>query len=77
MPKFSDGTDPEEYLSWVLKVDKVFLMHNYPEAKKIDMAFLEFEDYALKWWEQVQNLQRDHDKHPIRTLEEMKAAMCT
>jgi hypothetical protein len=28
-------------------------MHNYLEQKKLAMASLEFEDYALIWWEQV------------------------
>ena len=53
MPKFSGTNDPEAYLSWALKVDKIFRLHNYPEDKMIAMASLEFEDYALLWWEQV------------------------
>ena len=53
MPKFSESTDPEDYLSWALKVDKIFRLHNYEEEKKITMASLEFQDYVLIWWEQV------------------------
>ena len=53
MPKFSGSNDPEEYLSWALKVDKIFGLHNYEEEKKIAMASLEFQDYVLIWWEQV------------------------
>ena len=53
MAKFSGRYDPEEYLSWALKVDKIFRMHNYEEEKKIAMASLEFQDYVLIWWEQV------------------------
>ena len=52
MPKFSGSNDPEEYLSWALKVDKIFRLHNYDEEKKIAMASLEFQDYVLIWWEQ-------------------------
>ena len=51
MPKFSGTNDPEAYLSWALKVDKIFRLHNYPEDKMLAMASLEFEDYALLWWE--------------------------
>jgi hypothetical protein len=47
MPKFHGGNDPEEYLSWALKVDKIFRLHNYDEEKKIAMASLEFQDYVL------------------------------
>jgi len=53
MPKFNGSNHPEEYLSWALKVDKIFRLHNYEEEKKIAMASLEFLDYVLIWWEQV------------------------
>ena len=53
MPKFNGSNDPEDYLSWELKVDKIFHLHNYEEVKKIVMASLEFQDYVLIWWEQV------------------------
>lgn len=53
MPKFDGGSDPEAYLTWELKVDKIFRMHNYSEEKKLAMASLEFDDYALIWREQV------------------------
>ena len=49
MPKFSESNDPEEYLSWSLKVDKIFRLHNYDDEKKIAMASLEFQDYVLIW----------------------------
>ena len=38
MPKFNGSNDPEEYLSWALKVNKIFRLHNYEEEKKIAMA---------------------------------------
>ena len=53
MPKFSGCNDPEDYLSWALKVDKIFCLHNYEEEKKIAMTSLELQDYVLIWWEQV------------------------
>jgi hypothetical protein len=44
---------PKAYLTWELKVDKIFHMHNYSEEKKMAMAALEFDDYALIWWEKL------------------------
>ena len=38
MPKFTGSNDPEEYLPWALKIDKIFRMHNYSEAKKVAMV---------------------------------------
>ena len=46
MPKFKGEDDPDAYLSWALKVDKIFRIHNYADEKKVAMASLEFEDYA-------------------------------
>ena len=42
MPKFSGGTNPEDYISWALKVDKIYIVHNYDEANKVAMTSLEF-----------------------------------
>jgi hypothetical protein len=29
MPKFKGGDDTKSYLSWALRVDKIFCIHNY------------------------------------------------
>jgi hypothetical protein len=47
MPKFDRGSDPESYLTRELKINKIFCNHNYSEEKKLAMASLEFDDYAL------------------------------
>ncbi|KAK1615038.1 hypothetical protein QYE76_020555 [Lolium multiflorum] len=62
----------EAYLSWALKVDKIFRIHNYSGAKKVAMASLEFEDYANTWWEQVVTLREEKGDPPIDTWEDMK-----
>ena len=36
-----------------MKVEQVFAYYNYNEEKKIKLASLEFEVYALVWWNQV------------------------
>ena len=53
MPKFEGASDTDVYLTWELKVEKIFRMHNYSEEKKVHMATLEFDGYALIWWEQI------------------------
>ncbi|KAK1686980.1 hypothetical protein QYE76_047828 [Lolium multiflorum] len=75
MPKFKGEEDAEAYLSWALKVDKIFRIHNYSGAKKVAMASLEFEDYANTWWEQVLTLREEKGEPPIDTWEEMKKEM--
>ena len=55
MPKLKGEENPEAYIEWELKVEKIFLIHNYSEEKKVAMASLEFEDYANIWWEDQQD----------------------
>ncbi|KAK1681425.1 hypothetical protein QYE76_042273 [Lolium multiflorum] len=75
MPKFKGEDDAEAYLSWALKVDKIFRIHNYSGAKKVAMASLEFEEYANTWWEQVVTLREEKGEPPIDTWEDMKEEM--
>ena len=75
MPTFKGDNDPEEYLTWALKVDKIFRVHNYSEEKMVAMASLEFDGYANQWWEQVQQARYENNEPPIATWEAMKAYM--
>jgi hypothetical protein len=75
MPKFRGDADADAYLSWAIKVDKIFRVHNYSEDKKVAMASLEFEGYANVWWEQVVAIHEDNLQEQIATWEEMKIEM--
>ena len=72
MPKFEGGSDPETYLTWELKVAKIFYVHNYSKRKKVAMAALEFDGYALIWWEQMLNEREEADQGDVRSWAEMK-----
>jgi len=56
-------------------VDKIFCLHNYSEEKKLAMASLESEGYALIWWEQLLSDREEDGRHPIATWDEMKTEM--
>jgi hypothetical protein len=75
MPKFMGDDDADAYLSWAIKVDKIFRVHNYSEERKVAMASLEFEGYANVWWQQVVAIREDNLQEPIATWEEMKIEM--
>ena len=77
MPTFNGSNGPEEYLSWELKVDKIFRLRNYEEEKKMAMASLEFQDYILIWWEQVVEHRVAKGEPPITTWAQMKDVMRT
>jgi hypothetical protein len=75
MPKFDGGSDPKAYLTWELKVDKIFCMHNYSKEKKMAMTTLEFDSYALIWWEQLLSDREDVGQGDVRSWAEMKREM--
>ncbi|KAK1609838.1 hypothetical protein QYE76_033511 [Lolium multiflorum] len=70
------GVDVEEYLTWELKIEKLWSLHpHYSEDRKIKLASSEFDGYALRWWDSlVRNLDED-GAQPIRTWRAMKEAM--
>jgi hypothetical protein len=75
MPKFDGGSDPEAYLTWELNVDKIFPMHNYSKEKKMAMRALEFDNYALIWWEQLLSDREDVGHGDVRSWAETKRVM--
>jgi hypothetical protein len=50
-------------------------LHNYSEEKKMAMAALEFDDYALIWWEQFLSDREDVGQGDVRSWAEMKREM--
>ncbi|KAL2246177.1 UNVERIFIED_CONTAM: Transposon Ty3-G Gag-Pol polyprotein [Sesamum indicum] len=54
IPSFKGKSDPEVYLEWEMRVEQIFSCHNYWESKKVKLAALEFTNYALVWWDQMQ-----------------------
>jgi hypothetical protein len=56
-------------------VEKISRLHNYSEEKKLAMASLEFEGYALIWWEQLLRDREEYGEDPIITWQEMKREM--
>ena len=75
MPKFEGTSNLDAYLTWELKVEKIFRMHNYSEEKKVNMAALDFDGYALIWWEQIQNQRFENGELLVSSWTEMKREM--
>ncbi|WP_187269428.1 hypothetical protein, partial [Escherichia coli] len=71
MSKFKDEEDPDAYIDWELKIEKIFHIHNYSEEKKVAMASLDFEDYENIWWEDFQSIREKEKQAPIATWTHM------
>ena len=75
LPKFQGLSNPESYLEWEMKVDQVFNCHHLDEERKVNLASLEFEGYAMVWWNQVQTDIMRLRRAPINTWYELKRCM--
>ncbi|KAK1599241.1 hypothetical protein QYE76_026992 [Lolium multiflorum] len=76
IPKFEGGADIEEYLTWELKIEKLWSLHpHYTEDRKIKLASSEFDGYALRWWDAFVRNRAEDGEQPIRTWRAMKEAM--
>ena len=75
IPSFEGKCDPDLYLVWVRKMDQIWACHNFPEMKKIQVATLEFQDYAMLWWDSFTQRRRDLYEPPITTWVDMKRHM--
>ncbi|KAK1601096.1 hypothetical protein QYE76_018948, partial [Lolium multiflorum] len=75
IPKFEGGADVEEYLTWELKIEKLWRLHNYTEDRKIKLSSSEFDGYALRWWDRFVSAREEDGEPPIITWRAMKAAM--
>ncbi|KAK1612889.1 hypothetical protein QYE76_036562 [Lolium multiflorum] len=76
IPKFEGGADVEEYLTWELKIEKLWSLHpNYSEDRNIKLASSEFDGYALRWWDSLVRNRDEDGAQPIRTWRAMKEAM--
>ncbi|KAK1694366.1 hypothetical protein QYE76_011063 [Lolium multiflorum] len=51
IPRFEGTTDVKEYLTWELKIERLWRLHDYTEDRKIKLASSEFDGYALRWWD--------------------------
>ncbi|XP_025685360.1 uncharacterized protein [Arachis hypogaea] len=75
IPPFKGRNDPEVYLEWERKVERIFACHNYSEAKKVRLAAVAFSDYALLWWDELVKTRRQNDDHHIESWDLMKRLM--
>ena len=75
IPRFEGSTDVEEYLTWELKIEKLWRLHEYTEDRKIKLASSEFDGYALRWWDSIVCNREEDGDPPILTWRDMKQVM--
>ena len=73
MPSFKGKVDVEAYLEW--KVELIFACHHYSKEEKDRLVIVEFSNYALIWYDEIDKSRRKNGERPIWTWEEMKQVM--
>ena len=72
MPKFEDTSEPDAYLTWELKVEKIFCVHNYSE-EKVHMAA--HDGYALIFSSRTRRRSAYHCNLSSRTCRRKRLAI--
>ncbi|XP_014522109.1 uncharacterized protein LOC106778640, partial [Vigna radiata var. radiata] len=71
LPSFHGKDDVEEYLEWEMKVEQLFECHQIDDEKRVTMASLSFQGYALYWWAALVKDLRLRHLPPIRYWNEL------
>jgi hypothetical protein len=66
---FYGSVELEEFLDWQEQMEYELELQDFPEAKKVSRAALEFEDYAHEWWKKYPH------KRFVKCWEHLKKAM--
>ena len=75
VPSFTGKEDSDAYIEWEEKCDQIFCIHGFSEAKRVDLAIMEFFGYALTWWNQLQDDRLMSGNNHIRSWTLMKEVM--
>lgn len=62
---FHGKDNVEAYLDWEIKVDQIFACHQVSEDRKVSLATLSFQGYAMYWWTSLVQERRRHNDSSI------------
>uniref|UniRef100_A0A803MLT1 Retrotransposon gag domain-containing protein n=1 Tax=Chenopodium quinoa TaxID=63459 RepID=A0A803MLT1_CHEQI len=72
LPTFEGDGDPETYLDWERRLDRLFRYKNLDDTKRFHYAFLKLTKYASLWFESFQNQRERDGKAQLTTWTELK-----
>nr|KYP33506.1 hypothetical protein KK1_045631 [Cajanus cajan] len=58
-----------------MKVEQLFTYHNVSEERKVPMATLSFQGYAMYWWTSLERERKTHHESPIQYWNELRSAL--
>ncbi|KAK7263636.1 hypothetical protein RJT34_31230 [Clitoria ternatea] len=75
IPPFNGKSDIEAYLEWEMRVEQIFKSHQIKDDKKVRIATLSFQNYALVWWTQICKERKRDNFPPIDDWVDLKALL--
>jgi len=75
IPIFHGKSDVDAYLNWEMKIEQIFTCYEIRDDKKLKLATLEFQNYALVWWTNVVKDRKRYGEPLISTWDELKKLM--
>ncbi|KAL5193231.1 putative mitochondrial protein [Glycine soja] len=75
LPYFHGKDNVEAYLDWEMKVEQLFASHHISKERKVPLATLSFQGYALYWWTSLIRERRIHGDPPVEYRNDLKSAL--
>ncbi|KAL9244399.1 hypothetical protein vseg_018179 [Gypsophila vaccaria] len=72
LPEFAGGTDPEAYMEWERKIDRMFDFKDLDDGKRCKYAILRLSKGASLWFEGVKTQRARSGKEKISSWESLK-----
>ena len=72
LPEFAGGTDPEKYLEWGRKIDRMFGYKEFDDEKRCKYAILKLSGGASLWFEGLKAKRTREGKEKISSWESLK-----
>ena len=72
LPYFHGKDNVQAYLDWERKVEQRFTCHHTSEERKVPLATLSFQRYALYWWISLVRERRIHGDPPVKYWNDLK-----
>ena len=64
-PVFEGEADPLQVEGWLLQIEKILDVMNFPEEQKVSFSYFMFQKEAEHWWRAVKNSVKDKGEQII------------